>query len=425
MAGVILENVSRVYPGNVAAVRGIDLEVHDREFLVFVGPSGCGKTTTLRLIAGLEELSSGSIKIGSRVVNDVPPKNRDIAMVFQNYALYPHMTVYRNLAFGLELRERIGGIGWLWRWALPAGRKAELAAKRFSIAQRVHQTAKTLGIEPLLDRHPRQLSGGERQRVALGRAIVRNPAVFLFDEPLSNLDAKLRVEMRRELKQLHGRLQTTMIYVTHDQVEALTLGQRIVVMNGGTIQQVGDPMEIYDRPANRFVAGFVGTPAMNFVEGEVSKSGPRWQFKRGNWIVDIDDSTLDFAAAREGAAVLGIRPEHVRLVKQDGAFTPPGGVVSVVELLGDAAVVTVAVKENRAADAAKTDHKDTTKDNRTPEDQHHYAEHKDKVLNVLSKTEPRTHFRSGDRVGIELERGQIHLFDPRSGESWMRKPAVV
>ena len=239
MAGVILENVSRVYPGRVTAVREINLEVNDREFLVLVGPSGCGKTTTLRMIAGLEELSGGTIKIGTRTVNDVPPKDRDIAMVFQNYALYPHMNVYRNMAFGLELREKTGGIGWAWRWALSHRRKEALAARRFSIAERVHRAARILDIEDLLERYPRQLSGGERQRVALGRAIVRSPAVFLFDEPLSNLDAKLRVEMRRELKQLHERLQTTMIYVTHDQVEALTLGDRIVVMNEGVIQQVG------------------------------------------------------------------------------------------------------------------------------------------------------------------------------------------
>ena len=203
MAGVVLENVSRVYPGGVSAVEGIRLEVRDREFLVLVGPSGCGKTTTLRLIAGLEDLSSGTITIGSRVVNDVPPKDRDIAMVFQNYALYPHLTVYRNLAFGLELREGISGFGWLWRWALPPSASRQLAERRFAIAERVHDAARILGIEDLLERYPRQLSGGERQRVALGRAIVRNPAVFLFDEPLSNLDAKLRVEMRRELKQLH------------------------------------------------------------------------------------------------------------------------------------------------------------------------------------------------------------------------------
>ncbi len=272
MAGVVLENVSRVYPGDVSAVKGIDLEVRDREFLVLVGPSGCGKTTTLRLIAGLEEVSLGKIVIDARLVNDVPPKDRDIAMVFQNYALYPHLTVYRNLAFGLELREGVGGLGWLWQWALPPGRKATLRQRRRTIDQRVLEAARVLGIEELLQRYPRQLSGGERQRVALGRAMVRSPAVFLFDEPLSNLDAKLRVEMRRELKQLHRRLQTTMIYVTHDQVEALTLGDRIVVMNEGKIQQVGRPMEVYDWPANRFVAGFIGTPAMNFIGGELSDS---------------------------------------------------------------------------------------------------------------------------------------------------------
>ncbi len=288
MAGVILENVSRAYPAGVLAVDRISLEVRDREFLVLVGPSGCGKTTTLRLIAGLEEISGGTISIGTRVVNDVAAKHRDIAMVFQNYALYPHMTVQRNMAFGLELREGAGGWRQLWRWALPAAKKQQLAARRNSIAERVQQTARILGIEPLLERYPRQLSGGERQRVALGRAIVRNPAVFLFDEPLSNLDAKLRVEMRRELKQLHQRLETTMIYVTHDQVEALTLGERIVVMNGGTIQQVGPPMDVYDWPANRFVAGFIGTPAMNFVDGELDASDGKWRFRRGSWSAAVD-----------------------------------------------------------------------------------------------------------------------------------------
>jgi multiple sugar transport system ATP-binding protein len=252
MAGVVLENVSREYPGGVVAVGGVNLEVRDRELLVLVGPSGCGKTTLLRLVAGLEEPSSGTITIGTRVLNDVAAKDRDIAMVFQNYALYPHMNVRRNLAFGLELREKTNGWGWLWRWALSPGRRAKLAARRDSIDRRVGQAARGLGIEDLLDRFPRQLSGGERQRVALGRAMVRSPAVFLFDEPLSNLDAKLRVETRRELKGLHERLQTTMIHVTHDQVEALTLGQRVAVMNEGRIQQVGRPMDVYDWPAARW-----------------------------------------------------------------------------------------------------------------------------------------------------------------------------
>ncbi len=318
MAGVVLENVSRVYPGGVAAVRGIDLEVLDREFLVLVGPSGCGKTTTLRLVAGLEELSSGTITIGGRRVNDVSPKDRDIAMVFQNYALYPHMNVYRNMAFGLELRGRVGGWWWLYEWALPAQRKAARAARRYDIAERVHQAARTLGIDDLLERYPRQLSGGQRQRVALGRAIVRNPAAFLFDEPLSNLDAKLRVEMRRELKQLHQRLQSTMIYVTHDQVEALTLGERIVVMHDGQIQQVGPPMEVYDWPANRFVAGFIGTPAMNFIDGRLETVAAGLRFRRDGWSLPLAARISPAHAPREGARGAG-RPARGRAAGRRGA----------------------------------------------------------------------------------------------------------
>jgi len=247
MAQVTLENVSKRFD-EVVAVRDVNLMVKDREFVVLVGPSGCGKSTTLRMIAGLEEITAGTIKIGDRVVNDVPPKDRDIAMVFQNYALYPHMTVYDNMAFGLKLRK------------FP---KAE-------IQQRVQDAAEILGIQELLTRKPRALSGGQRQRVAVGRAIVRKPQVFLFDEPLSNLDAKLRVAMRAELKKLHDRLQATVVYVTHDQVEAMTMGDRIVIMKDGLIQQVGAPLEVYAFPQNQFVAGFIGSPAMNFISCTVT-----------------------------------------------------------------------------------------------------------------------------------------------------------
>jgi multiple sugar transport system ATP-binding protein len=407
MAGVVLENVSRVYPGGVSAVQGISLGVRDREFLVLVGPSGCGKTTTLRMIAGLEELSGGKITIGSRVVNDVSPKDRDIAMVFQNYALYPHMNVYRNLAFGLELREKMGGLRWLWRWALPPGRKAELAARRFSIAERVHRAARMLGIENLLERFPRQLSGGERQRVALGRAIVRNPAAFLFDEPLSNLDAKLRVEMRRELKQLHQRLQATMIYVTHDQVEALTLGERIVVMNEGKIQQVGPPMEVYDWPVNRFVAGFIGTPAMNFVDGELDNQAGSPRFRRGEWSISLDARPLAPDAHESRPAVLGVRPEHVRIDKEP--FGPAGmhAIVRLVEMLGDATIATLEVGT-------------TTWDS----GQGHIV-HSSDVFYVLTKKEPRTDLKPGDRVGVQVDATRVHLFDPQTGENWVRGPSGV
>src|SRR5689334_21320485 len=250
MAQVKLRDLNKKFDGT-HAVKDVNLEIRDREFVVLVGPSGCGKTTTLRMVAGLEEISSGEISIDGKVVNNLAPMDRDIAMVFQNYALYPHMSVYQNMAFGLRMRK----------------------FERPEIDRRVKQAAEVLGIQPLLDRRPRQLSGGQRQRVALGRAIVRNPRVFLFDEPLSNLDAALRVQMRVELKRLHERLETTAVYVTHDQVEAMTLGDRVVVMRDGTVQQEGAPLHLYDRPANRFVAGFIGSPAMNFVEVAISGSG--------------------------------------------------------------------------------------------------------------------------------------------------------
>lgn len=252
MARVTLDKVSKIYQGGVRAVDAIDLDIHDREFIVLVGPSGCGKSTTLRMIAGLEEISEGTITIGDRVVNNVPPKDRDIAMVFQNYALYPHMTVYKNLAFGLQLRRR------------------ELGLTKDEIDRRVREAAQSLGITQYLDRKPKALSGGQRQRVAVGRAIVRNPKAFLFDEPLSNLDAKLRVETRAMIKSLHLRLQTTTIYVTHDQEEAMTLGDRIIIMRDGIIHQASPPLEMYERPVNRFVAGFIGMPPMNFITGRVA-----------------------------------------------------------------------------------------------------------------------------------------------------------
>jgi len=283
----------KVYPGNPRpAVNGVDLDIQDREFVVLVGPSGCGKSTTLRMVAGLEEISGGVIRIGERVVNDVPPKDRDIAMVFQNYALYPHMTVYKNMAFGLELRRR------------------ELGLTREQIRTRVLEAAKILRIEEYLERRPKALSGGQRQRVALGRAIVRNPKAFLFDEPLSNLDAKLRVETRAEIKKLSLRLQTTTIYVTHDQEEAMTLGDRIVVMKDGVIQQCAPPLEVYDRPVNRFVAGFVGTPPMNFIQGKIVREGDALWFVFGVQRVCLPPFIYSGASGYVGREmVLGVRPE--------------------------------------------------------------------------------------------------------------------
>lgn len=290
MAQVSLKGVSKVFSGNVWAIKDINLGIENKEFVVFVGPSGCGKSTTLRIIAGLEDASHGDVYIGNQLVNHIPPKDRNIAMVFQNYALYPHMSVYENMAFGLKLRK------------YP---KAE-------IETRVKEAAVILGIETLLNRKPRELSGGQRQRVAVGRAIVRKPLVFLFDEPLSNLDAKMRVVMRTEIKKLHIRLQTTMIYVTHDQVEAMTLGDRIVVMKDGFIQQIADPLTLYDKPVNKFVAGFIGTPPMNFVNGTVMKKDGKFYFNEGKFRVRIIDSmTKAMAPYLDKEVVFGIRPEDM------------------------------------------------------------------------------------------------------------------
>src|SRR5438874_4989801 len=295
MAQVVLEKISKIFPGNVKAVDAIDLDIADQEFVVLVGPSGCGKSTTLRMVAGLEEITGGTIRIGDRVVNDVPPKDRDIAMVFQNYALYPHMTVYKNMAFGLKLR------------GMP----------KKQIDQRVRQVAELLQIEPLLDRKPKALSGGQRQRVAVGRAIVREPAAFLFDEPLSNLDAKLRVTTRAELKRLHQRLKTTTIYVTHDQEEAMTLGDRIVVMKDGKIQQADTSLATYNFPMNRFVAGFIGMPPMNFFDGVVKVESGQMMFEEGA----LKNATIAGGVPENGDDNTSRSDEPVVLV---GEVTLPG-----------------------------------------------------------------------------------------------------
>ena len=290
MAQVSLKGVSKAFAGNVWAIRDINLDIENKEFIVFVGPSGCGKSTTLRIIAGLEEATSGDVHIGDRLVNDVPPKDRNIAMVFQNYALYPHMSVYENMAFGLKLRKY----------------------PKTEIDSRVRDAAAILGIENLLHRKPRELSGGQRQRVAVGRAIVRKPLVFLFDEPLSNLDAKMRVQMRTEIKKLHLRLQTTMIYVTHDQTEAMTMGDRIVVMKDGHIQQIADPITLYDRPINRFVAGFIGSPPMNFVKGSIIKKDGKVYFNEGKFQVRaIDAMAKALGPYVDKEIIFGIRPEDI------------------------------------------------------------------------------------------------------------------
>jgi multiple sugar transport system ATP-binding protein len=359
MAKVSLDKVSKVFEGNVIAVSGATLEISDGEFMVIVGPSGCGKTTTLRMIAGLEEITEGTIAIDERVVNDVPPKDRDIAMVFQNYALYPHMTVFQNMAFGLKLRK------------YP---KAE-------IKKRVQQTAELLGIEKLLDRKPKALSGGQRQRVAVGRAIVRNPKAFLFDEPLSNLDAKLRVTTRAELKALHHRLATTSIYVTHDQAEAMTLGDRICVMYDGFIQQVDKPMEVYDRPVNRFVAGFLGTPPMNFFDGKIISANGTATFGAANIQVKLPGSISDKLKPYKGKEVtLGVRPEHLSVEpiagKSDNVIP---SMVNVVEPLGDRMdVYLTSASGNR----------------------------------FIANVDPHIHLKPNDSVQVYLDVDRLHVFEP-------------
>jgi multiple sugar transport system ATP-binding protein len=316
MASVTYEHVTKRF-GDVVAVNDLDIQIEDKEFLVLVGPSGCGKTTALRLLAGLEEITDGRILIGDRLVNDVPPKDRDIAMVFQSYALYPHMSVFDNMAFGLKLRK----------------------TPRAEIKRRVEEAAGILGIETLLDRKPRQLSGGQRQRVAVGRAIVREPKVFLFDEPLSNLDAKLRVETRANINKLHQRLQTTFIYVTHDQTEAMTMASRIAVIKSGLLQQLDTPQHLYDHPANVFVAGFIGSPAMNFFDARLERVDGGLAVVSSGFTVPVPESkTARYGSYAGKQVVFGIRPEDIH----DTHFSPPGihkapvdAKVDVTELMGN------------------------------------------------------------------------------------------
>ena len=318
MASVILKDVAKRYGDNAPVITGINLEIKDQEFMVLVGPSGCGKSTLLRMVAGLEEITSGEIKIGDRVVNDVPPKDRDIAMVFQSYALYPHMTVRENLEFGLKIRE----------------------TPRPEIDRLVADAAKVLGLEEYLARKPKELSGGQRQRVALGRAIVRKPAVFLFDEPLSNLDAKLRVQMRAVIKKLQLQLKVTSIYVTHDQVEAMTMGNRIAILNAGKLQQVGTPLDVYERPQNLFVANFIGTPPMNFVRCTVEEGGKLLAAR--SFKLPAPPAALAALAARAGkTVVVGVRPENVLETGRPtrGLTAPLELTAEMIETLGDEVVV--------------------------------------------------------------------------------------
>ncbi|WP_315835941.1 sn-glycerol-3-phosphate ABC transporter ATP-binding protein UgpC [Bradyrhizobium prioriisuperbiae] len=320
MASVQIHDVRKSFAG-FEVLHGVSIPIEDGEFVVLVGPSGCGKSTLLRMLAGLENITSGTISIGDRVVNNVHPKERDIAMVFQNYALYPHMTVSDNMAFSMKLR----------------------GAPKSEIETRVSKAADILGLKPLLDRYPRQLSGGQRQRVAMGRAIVRDPQVFLFDEPLSNLDAKLRVAMRTEIKELHQRLKTTTVYVTHDQIEAMTMADKIVVMHDGVIEQMGAPLDLYDRPANQFVAGFIGSPAMNFIEGKVVASGsPHVETANGTKL-----PLANVPANSDGKPVVyGVRPEHLELA-DDGVLAevvvvePTGSETQVVARVGNQDIISV------------------------------------------------------------------------------------
>jgi multiple sugar transport system ATP-binding protein len=319
MATIEFDRVSKWYRAGEPVVKDISFDIHDREFLVIVGPSGCGKSTTLRMIAGLEDINEGELRLDGKRVNEVMPKNRDIAMVFQNYALYPHMNVYDNMAFGLKLRKTP---------------KAE-------IKQRVNEAARILGLEDYLERKPKELSGGQRQRVAVGRAIVRQPKVFLFDEPLSNLDAKMRVQTRAEISELHRKLQVTMVYVTHDQIEAMTMGDRIVVMDSGVISQVDTPLNLYRRPANRFVAGFIGSPSMNFIEGKLESGKNRFSTVGLNGCIHADTSVFDeVPKVDHQQIVLGVRAEHMSIAEStsEGALA---GVVEICEPLGNETYVYV------------------------------------------------------------------------------------
>ena len=361
MASLSLQGIQKIYPNGFHAVKDFNLEIADKEFIIFVGPSGCGKSTTLRMIAGLEDISGGTFKIDGKVMNDVEPKDRDIAMVFQNYALYPHMTVYDNMAFGLKLRK----------------------VPKDEIDKKVREAAKILDLEKLLDRKPKALSGGQRQRVAMGRAIVRNPKVFLMDEPLSNLDAKLRGQMRIEISKLHQRLGTTIIYVTHDQTEAMTLGTRIVVMNAGVVQQVDTPRKLYDEPCNLFVAGFIGSPQMNFLDAKCEVNGDKVLLNVGPAKIELPPAKakklIDGGYAGK-TVVLGIRPEDVHDEPMFIASSPN----TVIE-------ATIRVYEMLGAEV--------------------YLHFDYEGATMTARVDPRTTARNGDTVKFAFDAEKIHVFD--------------
>ena len=361
MAGLSLRNLGKTYSGGVKAVQDINLEIEDKEFVILVGPSGCGKSTTLRMIAGLEEITEGELYIGDKLVNDIAPKDRDIAMVFQNYALYPHMTVFENMAFGLKLRK----------------------VPKDEIKKKVEEAAKILDIEHLLDRKPKALSGGQRQRVALGRAIVREPKVFLMDEPLSNLDAKLRVQMRAEIGKLHKKLETTFIYVTHDQTEAMTMGSRIVVMKDGIMQQCASPVELYDEPVNVFVAGFIGSPQMNFMNVTVEKNNAGVYLVGEGINIKLPDgkgNKEELAPYYGKEVVMGIRPEAIH---EDEAF-----IASMPEALVD---VDVELTEMMGAET--------------------FLYLKAGSTSLISRLNRRTTAKNGDKIKVAFDTNKIHLFD--------------
>jgi multiple sugar transport system ATP-binding protein len=384
MARVDLENVSKRFPDGTLAVTGINLAVDDGQLVVLVGPSGCGKSTTLRLIAGLDECTDGVIRIGSRIVNDVPPARRDIAMVFQNYSLYPHWTVYKNLAFALRLRARRGRLRHeLTRGAFPVGQRSRRPWRR-EVDERVRRTAERLKIEHLLGKRPHQLSGGERQRVALGRAIVRNPAAFLFDEPLSNLDARLRSQMRSELKQLHRQLGTTMIYVTHDQVEAMTLGDRVAVMNQGRLEQVGTPADVYRRPRNRFVAELVGNTPLNVASGRVEERGGRIWFQMAGRAIDVTELAPWKQSSLPRPVVWGVRAEGIRL--REASAHEPVAVVDSLDRLGDVTLV-------------------------------HLRFEGDDPAPWIARADANQTMTEGQRVGLEIDAAASHWFDAESGQA--------
>ena len=372
MASVTLKDIYKVYEGGVTAVSDFNLDIEDKEFIVLVGPSGCGKSTTLRMVAGLEEITEGELYIGDKLMNDVAPKDRDIAMVFQNYALYPHMTVYDNMAFGLKLRKTP---------------KAE-------IDRRVKEAAKILDIEHLLNRKPKALSGGQRQRVALGRAIVREPKVFLMDEPLSNLDAKLRVQMRTEITKLHNRLQTTFIYVTHDQTEAMTMGTRIVVIKDGFIQQVDSPQNLYDHPVNLFVGGFIGSPQMNFITVSLVQEASGVFAVFGDSKIRIPEGKIKQLkdpsyVGRE--VIMGIRPEDLHdeeIFLQSAEDTTIKAYVEVVELMGSETYLYLNVEDN----------------------------------NLTARVDPRSTARTGDTIRIAMDPNRLHFFDKDTEEALLVRP---